>query len=166
MLAPQLNQIRQRLDAVKTGKVQESGFLSRARAIFDREEASKLEMLHALDHDFDRAGIHTAADAKLLRELGKLKGRLGGLSEGLAERAQVALAEFESVLRRDGGEMLESLQVFDEYRGDRLPAGVRSVGWRLQFRHPERTLRDKELEGRRSKLVSALQRELGVSVRG
>ena len=78
----------------------------------------------------------------------------------------VSAADVESVLRRDGGEMLESLQVFDEYRGDRLPAGVRSVGWRLQFRHPERTLRDKELEGRRSKLVSALQRELGVSVRG
>jgi phenylalanyl-tRNA synthetase beta chain len=56
--------------------------------------------------------------------------------------------------------------VFDEYRGDRLPAGVRSVGWRLQVRHPDRTLRDKELDGRRGKLVSALQRELGVTVRG
>ena len=78
----------------------------------------------------------------------------------------VSAADVEEVLRRDGGDLLESLQVFDEYRGDRLPAGVRSVGWRLQFRHPERTLRDKELEGRRSKLVSALQRELGVSVRG
>jgi phenylalanyl-tRNA synthetase beta chain len=78
----------------------------------------------------------------------------------------VSAADVEVVLRREGGELLESVQVFDEYRGDRLPAGVRSVGWRLQFRHPERTLRDKELDGRRSKLVSALQRELGVTVRG
>ena len=77
----------------------------------------------------------------------------------------VRAADVEVVLRREGGELLESVLVFDEYRGDRLPAGVRSVGWRLQFRHPERTLRDKELEGRRSKLVTALQRELGVTVR-
>jgi phenylalanyl-tRNA synthetase beta chain len=79
---------------------------------------------------------------------------------------RVRAADVEVVLRREGGELLESVQVFDEYRGDRLPAGQRSVGWRLQFRHPERTLRDKELDGRRNKLVSALQRELGVTVRG
>jgi phenylalanyl-tRNA synthetase beta chain len=79
---------------------------------------------------------------------------------------RVRAADVDVVLRREAGELLESVQVFDEYRGDRLPAGMRSVGWRLQFRHPERTLRDKELEGRRSKLVSALQRELGVTVRG
>lgn len=78
----------------------------------------------------------------------------------------VCAADVEGVLRRESGDLLESLHVFDEYRGDRLPAGVRSVGWRLQFRHPDRTLRDKELDGRRGKLVSALQRELGVTVRG
>ena len=78
----------------------------------------------------------------------------------------VRAADVELVLRREGGELLESVLVFDEYRGDSLPAGVRSVAWRLQFRHPDRTLRDKELNGRRNKLVSALQRELGVTVRG
>jgi phenylalanyl-tRNA synthetase beta chain len=78
----------------------------------------------------------------------------------------VCAADVERVLRRESGDLLESVHVFDEYRGDRLPAGVRSVGWRLQFRHPDRTLRDKELDGRRGKLVSALQRELGVTVRG
>ncbi len=100
MLAPALNQIRQRLDALKSGQVQEPGLFERARALFDREEGSPLQMLHALDRDFDRAGIHTAADAKLLRELGKLKGRLGGLCEGLTGRAEVALGEFDAALRK------------------------------------------------------------------
>ena len=89
-----------------------------------------------------------------------------GFDLALVLPSSVRAADVEVVLRRESGELLESVQVFDEYRGDRLPAGMRSVGWRLQFRHPERTLRDKELEGRRSKLVSALQRELGVTVRG
>ena len=89
-----------------------------------------------------------------------------GFDLALVLPAEVRAADVELVLRRESGELLELLQVFDEYRGEHLPEGKRSVGWRLQFRHPERTLRDKELEGRRGKLVSALQRELGVTVRG
>jgi phenylalanyl-tRNA synthetase beta chain len=89
-----------------------------------------------------------------------------GFDLALVLPAGVTAAAVDALLRRDSGELLESIQVFDEYRGDRLPAGMRSVAWRLQFRHPERTLRDKELDGRRSRLVSALQRELGVTVRG
>jgi hypothetical protein len=100
MLAAQLNRIRERLDAVKGGRVLGPGLLRRARAIFGGDEGGTLELLHALDRDFDRAGIHTAADAKLLRELGKMKGRLGGLSEGLAGRAAQALLEFEAAVRR------------------------------------------------------------------
>jgi phenylalanyl-tRNA synthetase beta chain len=80
--------------------------------------------------------------------------------------AGVRAADVEAVLRREGGELLEAVTLFDEYRGEKVEAGTRSVAWRLRFRHPERTLKDKELEGRRAKLVSALQRELGVTVRG
>jgi phenylalanyl-tRNA synthetase beta chain len=35
----------------------------------------------------------------------------------------------------------------------------------LTFRHPERTLRDKEIEGRRNKILSALADELNVRQR-
>ena len=41
----------------------------------------------------------------------------------------------------------------------------RSLAWRLTFRHPERTLRDKEIEGRRAKISRALDRELDVRQR-
>ncbi len=69
------------------------------------------------------------------------------------------------VLRASAGELLESLSLFDEFRGDGVPAGFRSLAWRLTFRHPERTLRDKEIEGRRAGLLKALDRELGVRPR-
>ena len=102
MLGPQLNRIRQRLDAVKAGKGVEQGLLDRARAMFERGEDSgeRLDVLRELDRDFDRAGVHTAADAKLLRELGKMKGKLGSLAEGLADRALAALIEFDAAVRR------------------------------------------------------------------
>jgi phenylalanyl-tRNA synthetase beta chain len=68
----------------------------------------------------------------------------------------------ERVMARAGGEMLEHLELFDEFRGAGIPDGKRSLAWRLTFRHPERTLRDKEIDGRRSQLLKTLEKELGV----
>ena len=76
-----------------------------------------------------------------------------------------AAAQVEAVIRRSAGEMLERLELFDEFRGSGIPEGYRSVAWRLTFRHPERTLRDKEVEGRRDKLLRTLENELGVRQR-
>jgi phenylalanyl-tRNA synthetase beta chain len=77
----------------------------------------------------------------------------------------VQVGQVSALLARESGELLESLTVFDEYVGAGLPEGVRSVSFGLRFRHPDRTLRDKELDGRRAKLLAALTRELGVSLR-
>ncbi|MFL5560114.1 MAG: phenylalanine--tRNA ligase subunit beta [Gemmatimonadaceae bacterium] len=77
----------------------------------------------------------------------------------------VAAATVEAVIRNSMGELLESLTLFDEYRGKGVAAGVRSLAWRLTLRHPERTLRDKEVEGRRDKLLKTLEHELGIRQR-
>jgi phenylalanyl-tRNA synthetase beta chain len=74
-------------------------------------------------------------------------------------------AEVEKIIRAQSGELLEKLELFDEYTGESGWAGLRSVAWRLTFRHPERTLRDKEIEGRRSKILSSLEKELNVRAR-
>lgn len=79
--------------------------------------------------------------------------------------AQVSAEAVHSLLRDSAGELLERLELFDEFRGEGLPAGHRSLAWRLTFRHPERTLRDKEIEGRRARLLQTLERELGVRPR-
>lgn len=71
----------------------------------------------------------------------------------------------ESVIRHSAGELLESLQLFDEFIGAGVAEGSRSLAWRLTFRHPERTLRDKEIEGRRDKILRTLEGELGVKQR-
>jgi phenylalanyl-tRNA synthetase beta chain len=71
-------------------------------------------------------------------------------------------AEVERVIRAGSGAMLEQVTLFDEFRGTGVPDGKRSLAWRLTFRHPERTLRDKEIDGRRSQLLKTLETELGV----
>jgi phenylalanyl-tRNA synthetase beta chain len=74
-------------------------------------------------------------------------------------------AQVERVLRAAGGELLERVELFDEFRGEGVPEGARSLGWRLTFRDPVRTLRDKEIEGRRQKILRSLESELGVRPR-
>jgi len=77
----------------------------------------------------------------------------------------VRAADVERAIRLAAGDLLERLVAFDVYEGPGVDAGHRSVAWRLTLRHPERTLRDKEIEGRRAKILSALQSELNVRQR-
>ncbi|MDQ2767055.1 MAG: phenylalanine--tRNA ligase subunit beta [Gemmatimonadota bacterium] len=77
----------------------------------------------------------------------------------------LAASRVESVIRSSSGELLESLQLLSEYRGAGIAEGFRSVAWRLTFRHPERTLRDKEVVGRRDRVLNSLEGELGVRQR-
>ncbi len=78
---------------------------------------------------------------------------------------QLAAAEVDRVLREASGSQLESCLLFDEYRGAGLPDGMRSLAWRLTFRHPERTLKEKEIEGRRVQILKTLEGKLGVRPR-
>ncbi len=73
--------------------------------------------------------------------------------------------DVEQVLRTSGGDTLERLVLFDEFRGAGVPEGMRSLAWRLTFRHPDRTLREKEIDGRRSQLIKSLENQLGVKPR-
>lgn len=74
-------------------------------------------------------------------------------------------ATVEAALKQAGGELLERVELFDEFRGAGIPTGTRSLAWRLTWRHPERTLRDKEIEGRRARLLEHLDKELGIRPR-
>ena len=73
--------------------------------------------------------------------------------------------EVEAVMRRVSGKLLESVRLFDRYVGHGVDPGHRSLAWRLTFRHAERTLRDREIEARRSDILRALDDELNVRQR-
>jgi phenylalanyl-tRNA synthetase beta chain len=77
----------------------------------------------------------------------------------------LAAADVERVLRRQAGELLESLDLFDVYEGKGIDAGHRSLAWRLTLRHPSRTLSAKEIDSRRAQILRALESELNVRQR-
>jgi len=77
----------------------------------------------------------------------------------------VSAAVVEAVFRKSAGPLLESLSLFDEYRGAELPAGSRSVAWHCVFRDPVRTLRAEEAEKSLKAALAAVEAELGVKRR-
>jgi phenylalanyl-tRNA synthetase beta chain len=62
-------------------------------------------------------------------------------------------------------ELLESAEPFDVYSGSGVPAGVRSIAFRLRFRAPDRTLTDTEIDDVVHRILRKLHDELGVSQR-
>jgi phenylalanyl-tRNA synthetase beta chain len=73
--------------------------------------------------------------------------------------------QIEAVIRRVSGRLLERVELFDRYVGDGVEPGHTSLAWRLTFRHAERTLRDREIDARRSDILRALADELNVRQR-
>ncbi|MDL2344241.1 phenylalanine--tRNA ligase subunit beta [Deinococcus sp. MIMF12] len=69
---------------------------------------------------------------------------------------EVSYGEVAQLLRREAGELLESVQPFDVYEGEQVGAGNRSVAVRLVFRG-ERTLTDAEVDPVMDRLMAAVR---------
>ena len=64
----------------------------------------------------------------------------------------------ERVLRRAGGEELESVELFDVFRGDVVGDGRRSLAYRLRFCSLDHTLNDAELAELRNRCIAAVEK--------
>ncbi len=78
---------------------------------------------------------------------------------------QISVAEFLKAISLAGGEILESVQLFDEYRGENVPQGQRSLAFRLIYRASDRTLTDSEVEKVHQKVRESLIEKFSVNLR-
>ncbi|MFN6568119.1 phenylalanine--tRNA ligase subunit beta [Dendronalium sp. ChiSLP03b] len=79
--------------------------------------------------------------------------------------AKVTVAELEKAINKAGKDLLESVELFDEYRGENVPQGQRSLAFRLIYRASDRTLTDTEVEPVHNKVREALVEKFGVNLR-
>jgi phenylalanyl-tRNA synthetase beta chain len=77
----------------------------------------------------------------------------------------VPAADVVATARKAGGKLVAEVSVFDVYEGDQVPAGKRSLALRVLMRSPERTLNDKDIATVRAKIVGALERDYGATLR-
>ena len=69
-------------------------------------------------------------------------------------------AQVEGALRAGAGEFLESVTLFDIYRGDQLDDGKKSLAYRLTFR-ADRTLKTDEVSALRDSAVASASSVVG-----
>ncbi|HVX21756.1 MAG TPA: phenylalanine--tRNA ligase subunit beta [Acidimicrobiales bacterium] len=69
----------------------------------------------------------------------------------------VPVDRVEGALADAGGDLLESVALFDVYRGDGVPAGRRSLAFRLRFCAADRTLTDQEVGELRLACIKAAE---------
>jgi phenylalanyl-tRNA synthetase beta chain len=70
---------------------------------------------------------------------------------------EVPAGMVEATLVAAGGDLLESVQLFDVYRGDPLGDGSRSLAYRLRFCALDRTLTDEEIGRLRASCVASVE---------
>ena len=95
-------------------------------------------------------------------------GSIGSVSQHPVAKEDVALVVDEAVsagevadaLVAGAGDLLESIHLFDIYRGSQIPDGSKSLAYALRFRAPDRTLKDAEIAGARDAAVAEAVRRL------
>jgi phenylalanyl-tRNA synthetase beta chain len=68
----------------------------------------------------------------------------------------VTYASLEKLVSHSAGERYERGYPFDVYEGNPIPEDKKSLALRLWFRHPERTLKDEEIEGFMGNIITTL----------
>jgi phenylalanyl-tRNA synthetase beta chain len=77
----------------------------------------------------------------------------------------VAAADLIDAMRAAAGSELREVAVFDEYRGEQVGEGKRSLAFRVAFGSPDRTLTDEEAAEIRARIVDALGRRFDATIR-
>lgn len=70
-----------------------------------------------------------------------------------------------SLITDSAGQILKKAKLIDRYRGGQIPQGKTSLTYRLEYQDVSKTLADKEVQEAHSRVVRALQENLGASLR-
>lgn len=114
------------------------------------------------EFDLDALLLASRPPAAVL-EVARFPAVLLDIAVSVAEEIQAA--DVLAIAREAGGELLESVRIFDVYRGEQIGEGRKSVALSLSFRHSERTLTEPEALEARDAIAGALAERVGARVR-
>ena len=78
----------------------------------------------------------------------------------------VPAAAMQAAIEQAAGAILESVKLFDVYKGKGIPEGKKSVAYSLSMRAADRTLTDEECDKAMKNALAALERSFGAVLRG
>ncbi len=91
---------------------------------------------------------------------------VAAIDVALVVSREVPAADVESALIEGAGPLLESVNLFDVYEGDRIEAGTKSLAFSLRLRAADRTLKADEVAAVRDSAVASAARHTDAVLRG
>ena len=73
-------------------------------------------------------------------------------------KKELLAGEVEAIIRKNGGQLLESYHLFDIYEGSQIKEGYKSMAYSISFRAKDRTLEDKDITEVMNKILNALSK--------
>ncbi|MCI6832274.1 MAG: phenylalanine--tRNA ligase subunit beta [Clostridiales bacterium] len=77
----------------------------------------------------------------------------------------IPVAHMQKAIEKAVGTILESVSLFDVYRGKNIPEGKKSVAYSLKLRRSDRTLTDSECDEAMNKAISTLEEKFAAKLR-
>ena len=112
--------------------------------------------------DFDAIFDHRAGTVEY-KPLPKFPATTRDFSFVVDEDMEVGTIE--STMARAGGKLVESVALFDVYRGEKIGEGKKSVSLRVSLRATDRTLTVEEADKVANKILGSLEHQLGIKIR-
>ena len=78
---------------------------------------------------------------------------------------ELSVADIETAMNKAGGKLLQQVEVFDEYRGENVPEGQRSLAFNLVYRASDRTLTERDVDPVHQKVRDVLVKKFDVTLR-
>ena len=78
---------------------------------------------------------------------------------------KVTFSQLKEIAKRTEKNILREVDVFDVYRGDKIPAGKKSYALSFILRDDEKTLNEQVIERTMNRLIGMFEKELGAKLR-
>ncbi len=77
----------------------------------------------------------------------------------------IMASEIEDIIREKGGNLIESIKLFDVYEGKQIPEGKKSIAYSIIYRSDCRTLKDDEVNKVHDSIIKSVESNLGAQLR-
>lgn len=78
---------------------------------------------------------------------------------------EIAASRIEACIWKNGGKFLESVSLFDVYKGKPLEDSQKSLAYAMNFRASDRTLKDEEVNEAMAKIMASAKKDFDAFIR-
>ncbi|MGI6113524.1 MAG: phenylalanine--tRNA ligase subunit beta [Mahellales bacterium] len=83
----------------------------------------------------------------------------------LIVKDDIRAKDIEDIIYKRGGDLIESIELFDVYKGSQIKEGHKSMAYSITYRSQSKTLTDDQVNKIEDKILNALKRELSAQLR-